>query len=135
MLDIMENLLTIGSLAKACQVNVETIRFYERKGILNQPKKTGSFRYYSREYKDKIRFIKRAQELGFTLSETKELLDLKIKNHSKCSDVLLRTEEKIQEITKKIKDLQKIKKSLVTLASCCEDSSIPLSECPVLDFF
>lgn len=131
----MKSSLTIGKLAEACQVNVETVRFYERKGILKQPKKQGAFRYYPEEYITRIRFIKRSQEFGFTISESKELLDLKIKNHSKCCDVLSRTEVKIAEVTKKIEELKKIKKSLEALANCCEDSSIPLTDCPVLECF
>jgi MerR family mercuric resistance operon transcriptional regulator len=131
----MKESLTIGKLAKASEVNVETVRFYERKGILKQPKKLGAFRYYPEEYITRIRFIKRSQELGFTLKETKELLDLKIKNQSKCSDVLNKTEEKIQEINQKINDLKKMKKSLEGLASCCVDMNQPLSDCPILDCF
>lgn len=131
----MSKALTIGRLAKACDVNVETIRFYERKGILKQPKKVGSFRHYPTEYISRIQFIKRSQELGFTLSEAKELLDLKIKNQSRCSDVLSKTEKKIEEIDQKIKDLKVMKKALVKLANCCEDPSIPLSDCPILECF
>lgn len=131
----MEELLTIGKLADASEVNVETIRFYERKGILKQPRKLGAFRHYPDEYIARIRFIKRSQELGFTLKEAKELLDLRIRDQAKCNDVLIRTEEKINEIDQKIKDLKRMKKSLKGLANCCEDRSIPLSECPVLDSF
>lgn len=131
----MKESLTIGKLANASDVNVETVRFYERKGILKQPQKQGAFRHYPQEYITRIRFIKRSQELGFTLKETKELLDLKIKNQSKCSDVLSRTEEKIKEINKKINDLKKMKKSLEGLASCCVDSNQPLSDCPILECF
>lgn len=131
----MNELLTIGKLASAASVNVETIRFYERKGILKQPKKQGAFRYYPEDYITRIRFIKRSQELGFTLNETKELLDLKIKNQSRCGDVLSKTEEKIKEINQKINDLKKMKKSLEGLANCCVDSNQPLSDCPILDFF
>lgn len=131
----MKERLTIGKLAKASGVNVETIRFYERKGILKQPSKQGAFRYYPEEYITRIHFIKRSQELGFTLKETKGLLDLKIKNQSKCGDVLAKTEEKIQEINQKIKDLKNMKKSLEGLANCCEDRSLPISECPILDCF
>ena len=131
----MKTQLTIGKLANASGVNLETIRFYERKGILIQPKKQGAFRYYPDEYITRIKFIKRSQELGFTLSETKELLDLKIKNHAKCSDVLSKTEAKIKEINEKIKDLKKMKKSLQGLATCCVDESQPLSDCPILDCF
>lgn len=131
----MKELLTIGKLAVASNVNVETIRFYERKGMIKQPSKIGSFRYYSKEYITRIQFIKRSQELGFTLKETKDLLDLKIKNQSKCSDVLSRTEIKISEIDQKIKDLTKMKKSLQALANCCVDSEQPLSDCPILECF
>jgi len=124
----MKESLTIGKLARASGVNVETIRFYERKGILKQPEKQGTFRDYPEEYILRVRFIKRSQELGFTLKESKELLDLRIKNQSKCSDVLLKTEEKITEIDQKIKDLKRMKKSLEGLADCCEDTNLPLNE-------
>lgn len=129
------NQLTIGKLATAANVSVETIRFYERKSILKQPKKQGGFRYYPDEYITRIRFIKRSQELGFTLKETKDLLDLKIKDQSKCSDVLFRAETKIEEIDQKINDLKKMKKSLKALANCCVDSDQPLSDCPILECF
>jgi len=131
----MEDTLTIGKLANVAAVSVETIRFYERKGILKQPKKRGAFRYYPEEYVTRIRFIKRSQELGFTLNETTSLLNLKIKSQAKCSDILSKTEDKIDEIDSKIKDLRKIKKSLEGLAKCCTDSNQPLIDCPILDCF
>ncbi len=131
----MNKLMTIGTLANEAGVNVETIRFYERKGILAQPQKQGGFRYYPSEYVTRIRFIKRSQELGFTLVEVTELLDLKIKDQAKCSDVLSKTKLKIAEIEKKILDLTQMKKSLTGLAGCCEDSDQPLSDCPILDCF
>lgn len=131
----MKESLTIGKLADASGVSVETVRFYERKGILKQPKKNGAFRHYPDDYIARIRFIKRSQELGFTLKETKELLDLKIKNQAKCSDVLSKTEEKISEINQKIIDLKKMKRSLEGLASCCVDANQPLSDCPILECF
>lgn len=131
----MKESLTIGKLADASGVNVETVRFYERKGILKQPRKNGTFRHYPEDYIARIRFIKRSQELGFTLKETKELLDLKIKNQAKCSDVLSKTEEKIIEIKQKITDLKKMKKSLEGLANCCVDVNQPLSDCPILECF
>ena len=131
----MKESLTIGKLAEASDVNVETIRFYEIKGLLKQPKKLGAFRHYPYEYVTRIRFIKRSQELGFTLKEAQELLDLKIKNQAKCSDVLSKTEEKITEINKKMSDLKKMKKSLEGLAQCCVDDNQPLSDCPILECF
>jgi Hg(II)-responsive transcriptional regulator len=131
----MKAKLTIGKLAKASSVGVETIRFYERKGLIKQPIKQGAFRYYSPALIKRIRFIKRSQELGFTLNESGELLDLKIKNKSKCSDVLDKTEKKITEISDKIKDLKKMKESLQGLAKCCVSLDMPLSDCPILECF
>lgn len=127
--------LSIGKLAQASGVGVETIRFYERKELIKQPKKQGAFRYYPPELIDRIRFIKRSQELGFTLKEVKELLELKIRNQSKCSDVLEKTKSKIFEINEKIKDLKKMKKSLDGLAKCCTSEDMPLSDCPILECF
>ncbi len=127
--------LTIGKLAKASDVGVETIRFYEKKGLIIQPRKVGGFRYYSKDLVDRIKFIKRSQQLGFTLKETKDLLELTLKEESQCQDVLSQTELKIIEIEQKILDLTKMKRSLESLASCCEDKTMALSECPVLDCF
>ena len=131
----MTEKLTIGKLAQASAVGVETVRFYERKELIKQPKKQGGFRYYSSDLIDRIKFIKRSKELGFTLKEVKELLELKIRNQSKCSDVLEITNNKIIEINDKIKDLKKMKKSLDGLAKCCTSADIPLSDCPILESF
>ena len=128
-------ILTIGKLAKACDVGVETIRFYERKELIHQPEKSGGFRHYPNSLIARVKFIKRSQQLGFTLNETKELLELAIEKSSQCRDVIEKTEDKISEIEEKISDLQKMKESLLSLANCCEDRSIPLSECPILDCF
>ena len=127
--------LTIGKLAAAAGVGVETIRFYERKELLEQPEKIGGFRKYPMSYVDRIKFIKRSQLLGFTLSEVKELLELTLKETSQCRDVLEKTESKITEIEKKIRDLEAMKASLKSLANCCEDKTIALSDCPILDCF
>ena len=127
--------LTIGKLAQSSNVGVETIRFYERKGLIKQPKKFGSFRYYSPELVTRIKFVKRSQELGFTLKESKELLELKIKNQSKCSDILSKTEQKLKEIDEKINDLKKMKRSLKSLEKCCLSDDTPLSDCPILESF
>ena len=131
----MKEKLTIGKLAAASNVGVETIRFYERKGLISQPKKQGGFRYYSSDLIQKIHFIKRSQELGFTLKEAKELIDLKYVTGAKCGDVQKKTQRKIEEIESKIKDLKKIKKSLVELDKCFSQKERLLSDCPVLDCF
>lgn len=131
----MKDNFTIGKLAKAANVGVETIRFYEKKLLLKQPRKVGAFRNYPIEYVERIKFIKRAQELGFTLKETSELLTLKLTSKSKCSDVLLKTNKKILEIEKKIIDLKVMKASLENLANCCDNPDVSLSECSMLDIF
>lgn len=131
----MAELFTIGKLAASSDVGIETIRFYERKGILRQPKKRGSFRQYPSEYVDRILFVKRSQELGFTLKEAKGLLDLRVKDHAKCGDVMMKAEVKIKEIREKIRDLNRMKDSLVEIVNCCEDRSLSLTECPILDSF
>ena len=131
----LKQALTIGKLAQAAAVNVETIRFYERKNLIKQPKKLGTFRHYPASDIARIGFIKRSQALGFTLKEAKELLDLKINDQAKCGDVLAKTQQKINEIDQKIMDLNAMRKSLEGLADCCEDTSIPLSDCPILECF
>jgi MerR family mercuric resistance operon transcriptional regulator len=127
--------LTIGKLAKQSKVNIETIRFYERKHLINQPEKQGGFRYYSTDYVSRIRFIKRAQELGFTLKEIHELLSLSLEEHARCGDILARAQQKIDEIEQKISDLSNIKTSLEQLKRCCDNPNIPVQESSVLDTF
>lgn len=126
---------TIGKLAQAASVTVETVRFYERKGLIKQPEKQSGFRYYPESDIHKIRFIKRAQELGFSLSETQNLLTLTLEDTTCCQDVLSKTQEKMEEVDKKIHDLQKIKTALANLKNCCDDPKVPLKECPILDYF
>lgn len=126
---------TIGKLAKSADVNVETIRFYERKGLIQQPEKQGKFRYYSQEHTLQIRFIRRSQELGFTLAETKELLELSIADQVRCGHILEKAENKIIEIEKKIADLSDIKTSLEQLKTCCDDPNIAINECSILETF
>lgn len=127
--------MKIGQLAKRAGVNVETIRFYERKGLITQPSRhTGGYRQYPHEAIVKIRFIKRAKELGFSLTEIAELLSLQANPRATCADVKLRAESKISTIHERMKDLQKIKRSLEQLASACKGSG-PLNDCPIINCF
>ena len=101
--------LTIGKLAEKAQVGVETIRFYERKGLIKKPtSRRGAFRVYSNELISKIYFIKKAQDLGFTLNEVKELLELNTKPRITCGTVKIKTLAKIEEIDAKIADLKRM---------------------------
>ena len=112
--------ITIGKLAQLAGVGVETVRFYQRKGLLREPQAIGAFRTYSEEDIQKITFIKRAQELGFSLAEVKELLELNTKPRMTCGAVKKKTIDKIAEIDQKMSDLQKMRASLVKLSCACD---------------
>ncbi|WP_041394369.1 Hg(II)-responsive transcriptional regulator [Photobacterium profundum] len=123
--------LTIGKLANAAGVNVETIRFYERKGLLVQPQKpTEGFRQYPSEVLQRLRFIKRAQELGFTLDEIINLLTL---GDGDCLEVQSLAKQKLVLVSKKIADLQRLESNLSHLIDQCSSTS-DLS-CPIVDSF
>jgi len=131
-----ENEMTIGSLAAKSDVTVETVKFYEKEGLLPRPPKPISgFRSYPEDYVSRILFIKRAQELGFKLREVKELLKLKVDKKATCDQVMKRTDEKISEVEAKIKDLRRIKRSLRQIRDCCSDGTQTLTECPILECF
>lgn len=127
--------ITIGKLAKMAGVGVETVRFYQRKELLREPKATGAFRTYTEEDAQRIIFIKRAQELGFTLSEVKELLELNSKPRVTCGTVKAKTIAKIQEIESKISDLERMKASLDKLANACDASQDNIKQFKVQECF
>ncbi len=125
--------LTIGQLAKKAQVNIETIRYYERRGLIpDPPRRESGYRQYSDDYVGRILFIKRAQGLGFSLKEIYELLSLKVDPGTTCDDIKKLSEVKISEIERKIIELQDIKKALVKLVTLCKGRG-PSTECPILD--
>lgn len=127
--------LTIGKLAELAGVGVETVRFYQRKELLREPKATGSFRIYSEEDAQRIVFIKKAQDLGFTLAEVKELLELNTKPRQTCGTVKLKTEAKIREIEAKIADLNRMKSALSKLACACEAGQDQIKQYKVQECF
>lgn len=127
--------LTIGKLARAAGVGVETVRFYERRGLIKRPTVKEGFRKYSEEDAKRIRFIKRAQDLGFTLKEIKGLLELNSNPRSTCLDVRKQTDAKIKEVEEKIQDLKKMKKSLETLSKACGESKKAMIHCEILNCF
>src|SRR5574342_138792 len=102
--------LSVGQLAKEAHVNIETVRYYERRGLLPEPKRRESgYREYSPEEVFRIRFIKRAQELGFTLKEISELLGLRVDSKTTCAKVKKQADAKISDIEEKIRLLKKMK--------------------------
>jgi len=126
------NRLTIGKLAKMADIGIETVRFYERQGLIAPPPRSESnYRIYPAEEVARLRFIKRAKALGFTLNEIKELLALSYDPHATRADIKKRTLTKIEHVDRKIRDLTRIKEALVHLAAEC-DGQGALEGCPIL---
>jgi MerR family mercuric resistance operon transcriptional regulator len=124
--------LSIGQVACQTGVGVETVRYYERRGLLEKPPRKGSgYRQYPPEAVLRLRFIKKAKEVGFSLKEIKELLSLRLDATATCEDVKGRAEAKILDIEQKIQGLQKMKQALTDLTAACSEDG-PVSECPIL---
>jgi MerR family copper efflux transcriptional regulator len=124
--------LRIGQLARLAKVSVQTLRFYERKGLLSPPpRRPSGYREYPLETVETVRFIHRAQELGFTLREIKELLDLQKVPRSTCGDVVAVAQRKIQEIKEKISDLRAMQTALSKLLTQCKGDA-PILQCPII---
>lgn len=125
--------LSIGQLARAAEVGVETIRFYEREGLIAEPPRRHSgYREYPPEAVARVRFIRRAKELGFTLKEIAELLTLRVDPEKSCADVRALAKAKVADVEAKMRDLARIKAALEELARACRGKG-PTSECPILD--
>jgi len=125
--------LTIGRLARAVGVNLETVRYYERRGLLPKPPRSRSgYRLFPAEAKRRLRFIRRAQELGFSLGEIRELLSLRAAPAAKSADVRRRAQAKITDIEAKIRSLQSMKKALRELTQTCSGCG-PVRDCPILE--
>ncbi|MBN4080054.1 MerR family DNA-binding protein [Beggiatoa alba] len=120
--------LTIGRLARAAGVNIETIRYYQRVKLIIEPVKpqTG-YRQYSLDMVERLQFIKRAQKLGFSLKEISELLEM---GDGHCSDIRRRAEEKRRMINKQIEDLSTLRNTLDKLIHSCNNSS--QTHCPIV---
>lgn len=125
--------LTIGQLAKQAHVNIETIRYYERRGLIPEPpRRESGYRQYASDTIGRIEFIKRAQELGFALKEIQELLSLRVDPGTTSADIKRRAEAKLADIDTKLRDLKRIKTALMKLTAACRGRG-PTSECPILD--
>ncbi|MEX0771499.1 MAG: MerR family transcriptional regulator [Balneolaceae bacterium] len=122
----------IGEVASRANVNKETVRYYEKRELIPEPdRRRSGYRIFTQRHIDQIRFIKRAQELGFTLSEIKELLELRMDEDTTCSEIKSEAQEKYRNVTEKIEDLQRIKKTLLELIDSCAGDG-PKGECPIL---
>src|SRR6185369_787611 len=124
--------MTIGRVAKLAGVGVETSRFYEREGLLNKPKRKASgYRMFDAEVVNRIQFIKRVKELGFSLKEIRELLFLRVDSRATGKEVKKRVDSKIDQIDRRINDLKKVRNALAQLSR--STSKGKLSESPLLD--
>lgn len=125
--------LTIGRVAVLSGVGVETVRFYERQGLIEQPpRRKSGYRDYPEDVVAQLRFIRRVKELGFTLREIKELLLLRQDPATLATDVRQRAEAKIAAIDAKIRSLSRMKEALVQMTSSCSCHS-STAGCPLLE--
>jgi len=123
----------IGTLAELAGLNIQTIRFYENIGLLPEPSRSKSqYRLYDEEYLENINFIKNSQELGFTLEEIKDLVQVKFRDCSTGKDVKNLVQEKIEKINCQLETLKSQKKFLEKLDANC-NGKMPVGECPILD--
>lgn len=129
----MDASLTIGEVAKAAEVGTETIRFYEREGLIAEPpRRRSGYRQYPADTVRRVRFIRRAKDLGFTLKEIRELLQLRVDPSTTCAEVRAVARAKIADVDGKLAELQRIRGVLEVLAKRCRGEG-PTSECPILD--
>ena len=125
--------LTIGEVAAAAEVGVETVRFYEREGLIAEPpRRRSGYREYPPDTVRRLRFIRRAKDLGFTLKEIGELLHLRVDRTRSCADVRTLAKAKMADIEAKMLDLARIQAALTELVRTCRGKG-PTSSCPILD--
>ena len=125
--------LTIGALAGAVGVGRETIRFYERRGLIpDPPRSRAGYRKYPADAVRRVRFIRRAQELGFTLAEISELLHLRVSDAATCGTVEANARAKLDQVHAKVADLNRIGAALESLVARCELRE-ETGECPILE--
>ena len=125
---------TIGQAAKAAGVNIETLKYYERRGLVPEPSRSaGNYRLYPHDSIRVVRFVKRAQDLGFTLNEIGELLALRGGGDSAtCGDVRTKAGHKLRDIEAKIRSLRTMEQALAQLVRQCSGEG-PVTHCPILE--
>ncbi len=128
----MASQLTIGQLAKSAGVHIQTVRYYERLHLLGPAARASSgYRLYGPEEVRRLRFIKNAKELGFTLRETAELLNLRVSSRASCGDIQRKAKEKLQCVNAKAQDLRALARALERLIRSCRAGQ-PTDHCPIL---
>lgn len=126
--------MRIGEFARRAEVNVQTVRYYERRGLLPEPERSpAGYREYTPKLLERLQFIRRAQELGFTLNEIDDLLALRTDPRTTADQVKARAEAKMEDIDTRIQDLRQIRHALQHLAGQCQGGSGPTGDCPLLE--
>ena len=127
------SLMNIGQVAKQAGVTVETIRFYEKQKLIVAPQRSDAgYRQYPPDTIKRVRFIQHAKEAGFTLKDIGELLALRQEPGTSCTDIKLRTSQKLEEVDHKIRDLERIRDALRRMIMKCSGQGT-LSQCPILE--
>jgi MerR family mercuric resistance operon transcriptional regulator len=130
---MLQGNLTVTELARASGVGRETIRFYEQRGLLPAPPRSRSgYRLYALDAPRRVRFIKTAQALGFTLEEISDLLQLRTTRGCTRRVVKARAMRKVADIDRKIAGLAAMKAALLDITACCDGGSAPAGDCPIL---
>ena len=125
-------MLRIGEVAARSRVGIETIRYYERQGLIDAPLRSASgYRQYSEDVVDRIDFYQKARMLGFSLGESRELLELRVNTVIESADVKRKAVAKIEDLKSKIGALESMKNSLEVLVYRCNDTE-PIGQCPIL---
>ncbi len=128
--------MTRGELAKTCDINPETVRYYEQQGLVAAVKRTeAGYRLFDDETARRIRFIKRAQAAGFTLEEIKGLLAIQHDPEGTAGSVWQIVDVKIADIDARIRALQMMRQTLVNLLDDCPGGMVPATCCPILEHF
>lgn len=126
------NAMKIGEVAQRTGVGIDTIRFYEREGLLQEPQRRPSgYRQYDESTIKRLEYVRLAKELGFTLAEIRDLLELSFAAHAGCDHIRQRAEDKIADIETKIRNLQKMKRSLHGIVTQCKTKDSP-HDCPLV---
>lgn len=125
--------LTIGELAQRSELSVETLRYYERRGLIAEPpRRPSGYREYPPTAVRRVRFIRRAKQLGFSLREIGELLSLRSESSQPCGEVREQIAGKVADLDHRLRELRRMKQALEELSRLCEDRE-PTGECPFLD--
>lgn len=125
--------LTIGGVAKAAGVGIQTLRYYERRGLLTEPERTpAGYRKFSEAEVQRVQFIRRAQGIGFTLEEIRQLLSLRVLSGRRCAGVERAARQTRDRVQERLAELQRIEKALSRMIRACQDRR-PTDDCPMLE--